>query len=290
MTSAEVLRGYLKTPGKIMVAPGVYDGISARVAAALGFEVIYVTGAGTSASRIGQPDLGLITMTEMTENAARIADCSGLPVIADADTGYGNTLNVVRTIREYERAGVAAIHIEDQVFPKRCGYLQGKDVIPARAFVEKIRAAVDSRKNDDFIVIARTDARAVLGLEEAIERANLYVEAGADMAFVEGLESIEEVREIPVRVKSPCVVNMAGPATKTPAVAVEELRQIGYKISIYPGVCMAAAINSTREALRMLKEEGIGWDTLHPMGPHEIFAAVGLEEWRILENKYAGVQ
>jgi 2-methylisocitrate lyase-like PEP mutase family enzyme len=290
VTSAKVLRGYLETPGKILIAPGAYDGISARLVAGLGFEVVYMTGGGTSASRIGQPDLGLVTMTEMVENAARIADCSGLPVIADADTGYGNALNVVRTTREYERAGVAAIHIEDQVFPKRCGYLQGKDVIPASAFIEKIKAAVDSRKNDDFVIIARTDARAVLGLEEAIERANLYVEAGADMAFVEGLESIEEVREIPLRVKAPCVVNMAGPATKTPPVAIEELRQIGYRISIYPGICMAAAIFSMREALRTLKEEGIGWDALHPIGPHEIFAAVGLEEWKTLEKKYSGAQ
>jgi len=266
--------------------PGAYDGISARLIARTGFEAIYMTGAGTSASRIGQPDLGLITMTEMVENATRIVECSGLPVIADADTGYGNALNIVRTVREYERAGVAAIHIGDQVFPKRCGYLQGKEVIPSNEFVQKIKAAADSRRSD-FIIIARTDARSVCGLEEAIARANLYIEAGADMAFVEGPQSIEEVREIPRRVKAPCLINKAGPTTKTPVLPIDDLKQIGYKISIYPGVCMGTAIYAMEQALRLLKEEGIGWNFAHPMGPHEIFSAVGLEEWSTLENKYS---
>jgi 2-methylisocitrate lyase-like PEP mutase family enzyme len=281
------LRHWVAVPEKIVIAPGVYDGISARLAAKAGFEAVYMTGAGTSASRLGQPDLGLITMTEMVENAARIVECTGLPVIADADTGYGNPLNIVRTVREYERAGVAAIHIEDQSFPKRCGYLQGKEVIPPGEFVQKIRAAVDSRRSSDFIIIARTDALSVSGFEEAIDRANLYIEAGADMAFVEGPQSIDEVREIPKMVKAACLVNMAGPRTKTPAIPVEDLRMMGYKIAIYPGVCMASAIRAMEHALSVLKEEGLGWDPLHPMGPHEIFAAVGLEEWNRLEKRYS---
>src|SRR4030042_1001247 len=149
-----------------------------------------MTGAGTSAAKIGHPDIGLITLTEMVSNAAMIVECTDLPVIADADTGYGNPLNIIRTVREFERAGVAAIHIEDQVFPKRCGHLEGKQVVPSKDFVQKVKAAVDNRRNSDFLIITRTDARAVYGFEEAINRANLYIEAGADLAFVEAPQTI----------------------------------------------------------------------------------------------------
>lgn len=286
MNFSKVLRNHLKTPNKMVIAPGAYDGISARLIAEAGFEAIYMTGAGTSASKIGQPDLGLITLTEMVANAATIVECTGLPVIADADTGYGNPLNVIRTVREYERSGVAAIHLEDQVFPKRCGHMEGKQVVRAGEFVQKIKAAVDARRNNEFIIIARTDARAVHGFEEAVRRANLYVEAGADVIFIESPFTREEMTEIPKLVKAPCLINMAGPASKTPALPSEELRRMGYKIAIYPAIVMDAVVTSIRQALKRLKEEGISWDLNNLVGPHRFFEAMGIETWRAYEKKY----
>lgn len=286
MEFSKILRSYLETTDEIVIAPGAYDGISARLIAQAGFQAIYMTGGGTSASRIGQPDLGLTTLTEMVTNAAMIVECTGLPVIADADTGFGNPLNIVRTVREYERAGVAGIHLEDQVSPKRCGYLEGKQVIPSEEFVQKIKAAVGSRRNPDFLIIARTDARAVYGLEEAIRRANLYLDAGADMFFVEAPQTIEELMEIPRRVNGPCLINIAGPIGKTLPPKVNELQKMGYKIAIYPAICLFAAIHTFRKALSVLREEGIGWDHSHSMTAHELFMAMGLEEWSALEKKY----
>ena len=287
MNPAKVLRSYLETPGKVVIAPGAYDGLSARLIAEAGFEAVYMTGGGTSASRLGQPDLGLLTMTEMVANAAMIAECTELPVIADADTGYGNALNVIRTVREYERAGVAAIHLEDQVLPKKCGFLAGKQLVPSEEFVQKIKAAVDSRRDPDFLIIARTDARTVYGFEEAIERANLCVEAGADVAFIEAPLTLEELKETPKRVKAPCLTNVSGPASKTPPLTTGELAELGYKIGIYPALCVGPVLHGIRKALKALKEEGIGWNPSEPAGPHELFAAVGLKEWDRLEQKYA---
>ena len=270
----------------MVIAPGAYDGISARLIAEAGFEVIYMTGAGTAASRIGQPDLGLITLTEMAGNAATIVESTELPVIADADTGYGNPLNVIRTVREYERSGVAAIHIEDQVFPKRCGHMDGKQVVKAEEFVQKIKAAVDARRNDDFIIIARTDARTVHGFEDAVERAHLYREAGADVIFIESPLTVEEMKEIPKIVQAPCLINMAGPASKTPALSSEDLKRMGYKIAIYPAVAMDAVVTSLRQALKKLKDEGISWDPKNLVGPQKFFKAMGLESWMAHEKKY----
>ena len=286
MNPSKILREYLETPGKLVVAPGAYDGISARLIAEAGFEAIYMTGGGTAASRLGQPDLGLTTLTEMVTNAATIAGCSGLPVIADADTGYGNPLNIIRTVREYERAGVAGIHLEDQVFPKRCGYLKGKQVIPAQEFIQKIKAAVDSRKSSDFLILARTDARAVHGFEEAIRRANLYIEAGADMFFVEVPETMEELKETPNKVNGPCLINIAGPIENAPPPKTHELQQMGYKIAIYPAICLFPAIFTFRKVLKELKETGIGWDASNPMTALELFKAMGLDKWSDLEKKY----
>jgi 2-methylisocitrate lyase-like PEP mutase family enzyme len=287
MDFLKVLRSYLETPGKMLIAPGAYDGISAHLIAEAGFEAIYMTGAGTSASRIGEPDIGLVTLTEMVTNAAMIVECTQLPVIADADTGYGNPLNVIRTVREYERANVAAIHIEDQIFPKRCGHLGGKQVIPSEQFVQKIKAAVDNRRNPDFLIIARTDAIAVYGFEEAINRANLCAEAGADIIFVEAPRTIEELSEIPKKIKVPCLVNMPGPASKTPAVTTSELQNMGYKIVIYPSICFEAAIHAIRQALSTLKKKGIGWDSSFFLSPEEFFTMVGLEKWSTWERKYS---
>jgi 2-methylisocitrate lyase-like PEP mutase family enzyme len=286
MNGPKILRDLLQQKGKMIVAPGAYDGISARLIAQAGFDAIYMTGGGTSASKIGQPDVGLTTLTEMVTNAAMIVECTGLPVIADADTGYGNPLNVIRTVREYERAGVAGIHLEDQVFPKRCGYLAGKQVVPPEEFIEKIKAAADARRNPDFLIIARTDARAVSGVEEAIHRANLYLEAGADVFFVEAPQSLEELREMPKRVQGPCLINITGPIGKVPAPRYLELRDLGYKIAIYPALCLFAAMQAFRQALVTLREEGVIWEPLNRIGPREFFLAMGLEEWLHAEKKY----
>ncbi len=286
MDYSKKLRNYLSTPEKMVIAPGAYDGISARLIAEAGFEAVYMTGAGTSASRIGQPDLGLVTLTEMVANAAAIVESTGLPVIADADTGYGNPLNVIRTVREYERSGVAAIHIEDQVFPKRCGPMEGKQVLEPGAFVQKIKAAVDARRSSEFIIIARTDARTVHGFEEAVRRGNLYAEAGADLIFIESPLTVEEMASIPKLVKAPCLINMAGPASRTPALPNEDLKKMGFKIAIHPGVAMEAALKSIRLALQRLKHEGISWDSENPVGPQKHFEAMGLSDWKACEKKY----
>jgi len=286
MNFSKILRRHLNASDKMVIAPGAYDGLSARLIAEAGFEAVYMTGAGTAASRLGQPDLGLVTMTEMVANAAAIVECTQLPVIADADTGYGNPLNVIRTIREYERAGVAAVHLEDQAFPKRCGHMDGKQVLPAHDFVRKIKAAVDARRNEEFVIIARTDARTVHGLEDALHRANLYSEAGADMVFIESPLTIAEMTEIPKRVQAPCLINMSGPASKTPALTSSELKKMGYRLAIYPAVAMDTVVTSVRLALKRLKQEGISWDPENLVGPQKLFEALGLETWRAYEKKY----
>ena len=201
---------------KIIVAPGAYDGVTARLIEHAGFPAVYMTGAGTAAT-LGYPDLGLVTMTEMVANAATLARSVNIPVIADADTGYGNELNVTRAVREYESRGVAGVHIEDQVAPKRCGHLDGKEIISADEFVAKIRAAVAARRDPDFVIIARTDACAVAGFDEAIARANAAMAAGADMAFVEAVQTVEELKAVPKKVKGPCLLNVVR-GGKTPDV------------------------------------------------------------------------
>ena len=209
-----------------------------------------------------------------------------MPVIADADTGYGNPLNVIRTVREYERANVAAIHLEDQVFPKRCGHLEGKQVVPAEEFIQKIKAAVDARRNPEFIVIARTDARAVHGFEEAVRRANLYVEAGADVIFLEAPLTVEEMADIPNLVKAPCLMNMVGPGGKTPALGIEELKKMGYKIVIYPALPLSVVVSAIRQALKRLKDTGMYWDSNAPFSPRDFFYVMGLKKWEEYEKKY----
>lgn len=224
MTSMQQLRTLL-AGGDMVRAPGVYDGITATLAEQAGFSALYMTGAGTSMAR-GLPDFGLLTLTEMAANASMIARTVGIPVIADADTGYGNELNVTRTVQEYERGGVAGLHIEDQVSPKRCGHLDGKELIPVDEFVAKVRAAAAARRDPDFVIIARTDARGVTGLDDAIARANAAMANGADIAFVEAAASMEEVAAImeevaaiPRRVNGPCLLNIVV-AGKTPDIGL----------------------------------------------------------------------
>ena len=287
MRATTLLRQMLDSPG-IIVAPGAYDGISARLIERQGFKAVYMTGAGTAASALGQPDSGLTTLTEMTTHAAHISGCVALPVIADADTGYGNALNVIRTVREYERAGVAAIHLEDQVSPKKCGHIAGKAVIPAKEFAEKIRAASENRTDPDFVIIARTDARAVNGLDDAIERARMYREAGADVIFVEAPTTREEVERIAREVKAPLLSNQV-PGGRTPALTVSELEKLGYKIVIFPTVGFMAATLAIEKALEDLKRTGTDWHEGEPvLSPLEIFQRVGIDAWLDLERKYSG--
>src|SRR6185369_12186602 len=232
MNRATRLRQLLKQD--MVVAPGAYDCITARTIAQAGFSTVYMTGAGTAAT-LGYPDYGLVTMSEMADNAGRIASAIKLPVIADADTGYGNELNAIRTVREYEKRGVAGIHIEDQGFPKKCGHLEDKTIVPIEDYVAKIRAAVSAKVDSGFLIIARTDSRAVLGFEEAIRRANAAIEAGADMAFVEAPQTLDETAAVPKLVKGPCMLNMVWKG-KTPDLSMEEAAKLNYAFMILPGL------------------------------------------------------
>lgn len=262
---------------QIVLAPGVYDGISAQLAQDAGFSAVYMTGAGVSAAR-GYPDYGLLTMSEMVEAAGVIARTVDIPVISDADTGYGNELNVTRTVREFEQRGVAAIHIEDQVSPKRCGHLAGKELIGQDEYISKIRAAVAARRTNDFLVIARTDAIAVAGFDEAVVRAQAAIAAGADIAFVEAPGSVDELREIPQRIKGLCMVNnVAGGIT--PILPPEELQVLGFKLAIYPGVCLGPVIQALDTALAKLA----GREAPEAVqGPGAFFARFGSGKWDAL--------
>jgi 2-methylisocitrate lyase-like PEP mutase family enzyme len=284
MRTTTQLRQLIARPGALM-APGVADALNAKLVRRHGFEAVYMTGAGTTAVRLGMPDVGLLTMTEMVDNAARIADASGLPLIADADNGYGGVLNVRRTIQAYERAGVAAVHIEDQVMPKRCGHLMGKQLVPPEEMVAKIRAAADARTDPDFVLIARTDAIAVEGFEAALERAARYREAGADVLFVEA-PNAEQLAKIAPRLKAHLLYNMAT-SGKTPFLGREEIERLGFKIIIYPNWVMLAAIRAASEVLATLKETGtIAGVAREVPSFKEFFDLLGMPEVQELEARY----
>ena len=249
------LRALLES-GETIVAPGAFDPLAARLVEEAGFPAVYMTGFGTSAALLGRPDVGLLTMTEMVDNARRIADCVDIPVIADADTGYGNPLNVIRTVGAYEAAGVAAIHLEDQVAPKKCGHMEGKQVIPAAEMAQKIRAAVETRSRPDFVIIARTDARAVEGLERALDRARLYREAGADVLFIEAVTSQDEAAEAARAFPDvPLLFNWAE-GGKTPPIELDRLRELGYRIVIFPISTLLAATAGMRRVLGEIARSG----------------------------------
>ena len=238
----------------IIAAPGAYDALTAKIIQSLGFPAVYMTGYGTSVARLGLPDLGFLTMTEMVDNAGRMSDAVRIPLISDADTGYGNPMNVFRAIQAFEKAGVSAVHLEDQVWPKRCGHMEGKKVIDPLEMAAKIRAAVDARREPDFLIIARTDALAVNGLDDAVERAALYEEAGADVLFVEAPRDREQMEEIPRRLPGRrLLINMA---PLTPNLSVMELEGMGYKLAIFPGLCLAAAITAVHQEVGRLKDTG----------------------------------
>ena len=247
----------LLNSGRTIVAPGCYNALTAKILDAVGFPALYMTGYGTSLSLLGMPDAGLATMTEMHLNARYIANAVKVPVIADADNGYGNAINVIRTVREYVQTGVAAIHLEDQVIPKRCGHVAGRRVVPVEEAVGKIRAADRARReaDPDFVLIARTDARGAHGgsLDDAIRRANAYLEAGADVAFVEGPTSVEEVRRICREVKGPILYNQTG---VSPRFGLPELEDLGIAIVILPGVALRATIQAVYDLGVALRDAG----------------------------------
>ena len=284
MSQGSVLRKYISGPNLVM-APGAYDALTAKMIEAAGFQAVYMTGYGTSAGQFGLPDLGLLTLTEMAANAARIAEAVEVPLIADADTGYGNPINVVRTVRTYEKAGAAAIHLEDQVWPKRCGHMKGKQVIEARDMADKIKAAVDARHDPDFLIIARTDAIATHGFEAALERGALYAEAGADLLFVEAPVSPEQMADIPRRLpQKPHLVNMA---PLTPNLPAAELAAMGFRLAIYPGVCLAAAVSACMAELDRLKETGRQKDlTEYVQSFLDLNRFLGADQYESLERKY----
>ena len=282
-THAARLRALLKSE-QMVIAPGAYDAITARTIAQAGFPVVYMTGAGTAAS-LGYPDFGLVTMTEMVANAARIVRAADLPVIADADTGYGNELNVVRTVQEHERAGTAGIHIEDQVSPKRCGHLDDKEIVPREDFVAKIRAAVAARRDADFLVIARTDSRAGAGLDEAVARGNLALEAGADMVFLEAAQSLEELAAVPRLVRGPCLLNVVR-GGKTPEINLLDAQSMGYRVAIVPGLLMKAVLGTCDAMLAELKRTHVHPVPASDMTVRQVFTRFGAEEWETYRTRF----
>jgi 2-methylisocitrate lyase-like PEP mutase family enzyme len=258
-------------------APGVYDGYSARIANAVGFPALYMTGAGTTGSRLGLPDLGLVTLTEMVENARNIASVSDVPLIADADTGFGGPANVARTVHLFEQAGVAAIHIEDQTFPKRCGHLQGKAVASIEEFTQRIRAAARERYDPDFVIIARTDARAVNGFDDAMERIERAFDAGADVGFFEAPESLDEVKAVIERAPGPMLLNLSANG-RTPNLRVDEVRELGFRMAIWPGALSRAAIVAMKRAAAAFKETGSDLESSGGLSARDVFEIVGLSE------------
>jgi len=275
------LRALLRQETLVM-APGAYDCIGARTIEQAGFSAVYMTGAGTAAT-LGYPDYGLVTMSEMVANAGRLASVLAVPLIADADTGYGNELNVTRTVREYERMGVAGIHIEDQTFPKRCGHLDNKTVIPREEYLSKIRAAAAAKSDADFVLIARTDARAALGFEEAVQRMNEALAAGADMAFLEAPESVEEVAAVPKLVRGPCLLNMV-PGGKTPLSDIDEAERLGFKLAILPGLLFGAALDAFDKVLAAVKSTRR--NDIVSFSVKERFRRVGADEWDPLRERF----
>lgn len=288
MNPRQTLKQLLKR-NQLLVAPGCFDGLSVRLVEEAGFEAAYLSG-GAVARSMGIPDIGLVTMSETIERAAQVVSAIKIPIIADADTGYGNAVNLVRTVREFERVGVAAIHIEDQITPKRCGHLDGKEVISLTEMEMKLEAALKTRTDPDFCIIARTDARGVHGFDDAITRARAFAKLGVDAIFVEAPQSEEELAEIPRRIPDvPLLVNVFK-GGKTPMLPVERLQAMGYRIAIYPSETQRAAMHAMRRALATLKRDGTTEsidDTLTTFKERD--QVVGLDDWQKIERAYLAV-
>lgn len=273
---------------EILAMPGAHDALSARIIEQAGFKAVSIGGAGCSICALGKPDVGLLTLTEMTTHARNIVDAVGVPVFADGDTGHGNVTNVIRTTREFEKAGVAGFFIEDQVFPKRCGHTAGKQVIPAEEMIPKIKAAVDTRVDEDLVIMARTDALAIHGIEEAIERANRYREAGADMIFVEAPTTREEMIRINKEIDAPTMAIQIEQG-RTPICTIKELEEMGFNAVVYPGTSFFVAAFAIRKAMRELYEKGVTTGCVDEMILFdELNRLAGLERVREIESRYYG--
>ncbi|MEM1890520.1 MAG: methylisocitrate lyase [Pyrobaculum sp.] len=282
---AELLREELAKPG-IVAVPGVFNAVSALLAQQLGFKAVYVSGAAVTAS-MALPDLGLITLDEMVKATKYIVDAVDIPVVVDIDTGYGEALNVMRAVREFESIGAAAIQIEDQVLPKKCGHLSGKALIPPEEMMKKIRAAIEARRNPDFVIIARTDAVGVTGFEDAVERAQLYLEAGADVIFPEALRSEEEFREFARRVKAPLLANMTEFGV-SPLISAKKLEEYGYKFVIYPVTALRVALYFVREVYKSIRDQGTQAAWVDKMlTRRELYDLIKYYDYENIDNKIA---
>jgi len=271
---------------EILVAPGAHDVLTARIIEMTGFDAVYMTGYGTSASLIGQPDVGLLTQTEMFERAINIVNAVEVPVIADADNGFGNAINVQRTVKLYEKAGVACVQLEDQVSPKKCGHMIGRELITMQEMVGKIHAAVDARENDDLMIMARTDARTEFGIEAAIERGKAYEEAGADLLFIESPETEEEMKAITTSFNVPVLANMIEHG-RTPLLSAQKLEDIGYDLVIFCVSSTYAAAKAIQDLMNTLKAEGTTEGFMDRMIPFDKFnKMIGLSDVRAKEEKF----
>jgi 2-methylisocitrate lyase-like PEP mutase family enzyme len=288
MQPRQALRQLIARTGYTMV-PGAYDPLMARLVEQAGFEAVYLTGGGYSRAS-GYPDLGLLTLTENAHFIGMTVEAVTIPVIADADTGYGNAINVIRTVREYEKTGVAGFHMEDQVSPKKCGHYEGKEVISRAEMVGKIKAAADTRRDADMVIIARSDARAIEGLNAAIDRVNAYLEAGADVGFVEAPQTVEELRIVGRSVNGPNLVNVFE-GGKTPMLSATELEAMGFRLGIYPSQTHRAAIRAAQRVLRAMKEDGHTTRVEADLATfQEREDAVGTAQWREIEARYLRIE
>ena len=285
MEKAELVHRFLKERGQL-VMPGVYDALSAKIASRTGFEVIFITGYSLAATLLGEPDFGLLTQTEVVAAAQRICSVVDTPVIVDADTGYGNALNVIRTVRDLRRAGAAGMFLEDQVWPKRCGHMKGKQVIPLDEQLKKLKAAIEAKDGRPFFIVARTDSRQSLGLNEAITRGIAFKEAGADAVFIEAPESKEEMKEIARRVPGPLVANMLERGV-TPLMGPQELKGLGFELIVWPLAPLYGVAQSLTDIYGTLRLHGSTLAILDRLMPFNQFNdIVGLDEKYALDAKY----
>lgn len=285
MQKAQLIRDALAQHGQLIM-PGIYDALSAKIAARAGFEVLFITGYSLSATLLGEPDFGILTQTEVVGAAQRICAVVDTPVIVDADTGYGNAINVIRTVEDLLRVGAAGIFLEDQVWPKRCGHMKGKHVIPLDEHLKKLRAALDAKGTSDFFIVARTDARQTLGLDEAIERGIAFKEAGADAVFIEAPESKEEMQKIARQVPGPLVANMLERGV-TPLMGPKELKDLGFELIVWPLAPLYSVAKSLTDVYTTLRRDGSTLAILEKLMPfNEFNEIVGLKEKYALDSKY----
>ncbi|WP_461210059.1 isocitrate lyase/PEP mutase family protein [Desulfocurvus sp. DL9XJH121] len=286
-TKATRLRELINSPDFLLV-PGCFNPLSARLVEQAGFSAAYITGAGVASNLLGYPDIGLSSYGEVLMAARNICQVTDIPIICDTDTGFGSAVNVIRTVRDFEDAGIAGIQLEDQLMPKKCGHTAGKLLISKEEMVQKVKAAVDARKNEDFVLVIRTDAIAVNGVDDALDRAAAYAEAGADVIFVEAPNNQDEMRRVTSTIKAPLLANMVEGGGKTPILPASELEALGYKLAIYPTALWMASIKAMQEVLEVMKRTGTSLEYAeHMVSFHEMFEVVGRSAYAELEKKYA---